>query len=55
VPVYDQDTPELLHARIQEAEHILYPAAVAALASGQVRIEGRRCFGAWQEDPAAVG
>lgn len=29
VPVLENDTPESLHARIQEAEHRLYPAAVA--------------------------
>jgi phosphoribosylglycinamide formyltransferase-1 len=29
VPVLDDDTPESLHARIQVAEHELYPAALA--------------------------
>jgi phosphoribosylglycinamide formyltransferase-1 len=29
VPVLDGDTPEILHARIQEAEHELFPAALA--------------------------
>lgn len=29
VPVFPGDTPETLHARIQEAEHELYPAALA--------------------------
>ncbi len=29
VPVLDGDTPETLHARIQVAEHELYPAALA--------------------------
>ncbi len=28
VPVMSDDTPELLHARIQEVEHILYPEAL---------------------------
>src|ERR1041384_5744001 len=46
VPVHDGDTPESLHARIQEAEHALYPAAIAALASGKIRVVGRRCLGA---------
>lgn len=31
VPVLPGDTPETLHARIQEAEHELYPAALAWL------------------------
>lgn len=31
VPVMAGDTPETLHARIQEAEHRLYPAALAQL------------------------
>lgn len=45
VPVRDDDTPEALHRRIQEAEHRLYPEAVAALLRGEVRVEGRRAFG----------
>ncbi len=43
VPVEDQDTPVTLHARIQTAEHVLYPRAIRALASGHVRVQGRRC------------
>lgn len=31
VPVLPGDTPESLHARIQEAEHILYPEVIASL------------------------
>ena len=33
VPVLSGDTPESLHARIQEAEHALYPAVLAQLAA----------------------
>ena len=33
VPVLSDDTPETLHARIQVAEHKLYPAVIAQLAS----------------------
>ena len=29
VPVLPGDTPESLHARIQEQEHALYPAMIA--------------------------
>jgi phosphoribosylglycinamide formyltransferase-1 len=42
VPVEDADTPESLHARIQDAEHELYPKCVAAIAKGEVRVNGRR-------------
>jgi phosphoribosylglycinamide formyltransferase-1 len=31
VPILPDDTPETLHARIQIAEHALYPAAIAEL------------------------
>ena len=31
VPIFPDDTPETLHARIQIAEHALYPAAIAEL------------------------
>jgi len=41
VPVLDGDTPERLHERIQTAERELYPAAVAAIARGEVRVRGR--------------
>ena len=42
VPVMADDTPETLHERIQEAERVLYPATIAALARGKVRVEGRQ-------------
>jgi phosphoribosylglycinamide formyltransferase-1 len=42
VPVLDDDTPESLHARIHAAEHELYPRCLAAIARGQVRVQGRR-------------
>jgi phosphoribosylglycinamide formyltransferase-1 len=42
VPVLEDDTPAALAARILEAEHRLYPAAVRLLLSGRYRIEGRR-------------
>ncbi len=42
VPVLDDDTPETLHQRIQAAEHTLYPACVAAIARGEVAVQGRR-------------
>ncbi len=42
VPVLNNDTPETLHARIQQAEHELYPRCIAALARGRPEIKGRR-------------
>lgn len=44
VPVLDGDTAASLHERIQQAERVLYPATVAALVTGKIRIEGRRSF-----------
>ena len=42
VPVLDDDTPETLHQRIHAAEHELYLKCVAAIARGEVSIQGRR-------------
>jgi phosphoribosylglycinamide formyltransferase 1 len=45
VPVLDGDTAESVHARIQEAERQLYPAAIAAIARGGVAVRGRLTTG----------
>ena len=42
VPVLDDDTADTLHQRIQAAEHELYPRCVAAIARGEIVVEGRR-------------
>ena len=42
VPVLDTDTADTLAARVLEQEHALYPAALAWLASGKVRLENGR-------------
>ena len=42
VPVLNDDTPESLHARIQEQEHIAYPEAIGLISRGLVTIEGRK-------------
>ena len=42
VPVLDGDSEESLAARILAQEHRIYPRAIALLAEGRVRIEGRR-------------
>jgi phosphoribosylglycinamide formyltransferase-1 len=47
VPVLQGDTAATLHARIQEAEHTLYPKVVAAFAAGQIRVEGRHAI--WRD------
>ena len=42
VPVLDEDTPETLHARIQEVEHRLYPAVIEDWVHGKFEVQGRR-------------
>jgi phosphoribosylglycinamide formyltransferase 1 len=42
VTVLDGDTPETLHARIQEQEHLAYPEALQWLAQGRLALQGRR-------------
>jgi phosphoribosylglycinamide formyltransferase-1 len=42
VPVMQDDTPASLHARIHAAEWRQFPAAIAAIARGEVTVVGRR-------------
>ena len=42
VPILAHDTPETLHARIQEQEHLAYPEALDIIAKGNYRLEGRK-------------
>ncbi len=42
VPVLEDDTPQRLHARIQQAEHEAYPEALRLIAAGRVQRSGRR-------------
>ena len=42
VPVLDDDTPDTLHERIQQAERVLYPTTIAALLRGEIQVQGRR-------------
>ena len=55
VPVLDADTEDSLQRRIQEQEHRLFPLALGLLASGRLRVEGRRVHveGGWP-DPAGL-
>lgn len=43
VQVLDDDSPQALHARIQEAEHRLYPAAIRLAVEGRIQVQGRHC------------
>jgi phosphoribosylglycinamide formyltransferase 1 len=42
VPVLDDDTPDTLRERIQEAERALYPAAIGGLLREEILAQGRR-------------
>jgi phosphoribosylglycinamide formyltransferase-1 len=48
VPVLDGDTADDLAARVLEAEHRLYPHALALVAAGSVCVEGERVVGTTQ-------
>jgi len=52
VPVLESDTPESLHQRIQIAEHELYPKCVAAIARGEISVQGRQVQ--WKAGPAIL-
>jgi phosphoribosylglycinamide formyltransferase 1 len=52
VPVLTGDTAETLHARVQEAERIIYPQVVAGLARGEIAISGRQTI--WRRGARAV-
>ncbi|MCW2309179.1 phosphoribosylglycinamide formyltransferase [Rhodobium gokarnense] len=57
VPVLSGDTEETLAARVLAAEHELYPAALALVASGRTRVVGDRVIVEPEEDatpPALV-
>jgi phosphoribosylglycinamide formyltransferase-1 len=40
--VLDSDTPDTLARRVLEQEHVIYKAALAALAGGRIRLSGNR-------------
>jgi phosphoribosylglycinamide formyltransferase 1 len=42
VPVFDDDTADILAARILEQEHIIYPEAIGLLAEGRLKLSGRK-------------
>lgn len=45
VPVLDDDTDEVLSARILAEEHRIYPEAIAMVLRGKYRLSGRRIVG----------
>ncbi|MBI5197190.1 MAG: phosphoribosylglycinamide formyltransferase [Nitrospirae bacterium] len=42
VPVFDEDTEEMLSLRILMQEHRIYPEAIQLIAEGRLKLEGRR-------------
>jgi phosphoribosylglycinamide formyltransferase 1 len=42
VSVHEADTPQTLHARIQQTERELYPKVLGALAEGRIVVKGRQ-------------
>ncbi len=55
VDVEPDDTPETLAARVLAVEHGLYPRALALLADGQIRVDGRRVSSDGRARPPAPG
>jgi phosphoribosylglycinamide formyltransferase-1 len=45
IAVLDDDTPDTLAARVLKQEHLIYPAALARVASGKLQISGNRTRG----------
>ena len=54
VPVRQDDTADTLAARVLAEEHRIYPAALAWLAAGRVRVEGGRAIVQGAESPGAA-
>ena len=54
VPVLGDDTPDTLASRVLQAEHRLYPLALALVASGHARLEGGKAVIDAPADAAAV-
>ncbi len=53
VPVMSSDTPASLAARVLDAEHKLYPIALALVASGKIRVDGDRTIATDAPSPEA--
>lgn len=55
VPVHMNDTPDSLAARVLQAEHKLYPMALALVASGAVRVVSERVVPSGQSKSVPPG
>ncbi len=53
-PVRENDTPDTLAARVFELECLAYPQAIALLAAGRVRIDGRRAIITPSDEPEII-
>jgi phosphoribosylglycinamide formyltransferase 1 len=54
VPVLESDTPASLATRVLEQEHLIYPAALARVAEGRVKILGNRVLCGDPQRPQAA-
>jgi phosphoribosylglycinamide formyltransferase-1 len=53
VAVLESDTPDSLAARVLAEEHVIYPAALACVAEGRLRVEGNRVYAGEPAPPPA--
>ncbi len=53
VPVLEDDTPDSLAARVLAQEHVIYPRALALVASGRVRLKGIRTISETATSPSS--
>ncbi len=44
VEIIQEDTPDLLTAKVLKIEHEIYPLAIKAFAEGKIKIEGRKAW-----------
>ncbi|MGY8986655.1 MAG: phosphoribosylglycinamide formyltransferase [Sphingomonadales bacterium] len=42
VPISDEDTPQTLAKKVLKKEHIIYPQAIRLIASGKVKVAGKK-------------
>jgi len=54
IAVRDSDTSQTLAGRVLEQEHRIYPAALAAVAAGRIRLSGNRVFFDSGAEPAPL-
>lgn len=54
VTVSDSDDADSLGAKVLKVEHVIYPKALALLASGALKVEGNRVFGTPAPDASLI-